>query len=100
MPRKSATAELPARHDASAPLVACLAFDRLSLFEAGIATEVFGLERPEFPAPLYRFRMVQAEPGVLRTRGGGLQVKAHGGLALLQRAHTIVIPGWRDIEEP
>jgi AraC family transcriptional activator FtrA len=60
---------------------------------------VFALERPEQPAPLYRFRMVQAEPGVLRTRGG-LRVQAHGGLALLQRAHTIVVPGWRDVEEP
>ncbi len=85
--------------DSPPPLVACLAYDKLALFEAGIATEVFALERPEFARPLYRFRMVQAEPGLLRTRGG-LRVQAQGGLALLQRAHTIIIPGWRDVAEP
>jgi AraC family transcriptional activator FtrA len=78
--------------------VVCLAYDGWSLFEAGIASEVFGLERPEIARPLYRFRVAQAEPGVLRARGG-LRVQAHGGLRLLATADLVVVPGWRNHAE-
>jgi AraC family transcriptional activator FtrA len=76
--------------------VACIAYDGWSLFEAGIASEVFGILRPEFDRPLYRFRVVQAEAGVLRARGG-LSLRAKGGLALLREADLVVVPGWRDV---
>jgi AraC family transcriptional regulator, transcriptional activator FtrA len=75
--------------------VACVVYDQLSLFEAGIASEVFGIERPEFEQPLYRFRVAQAEPGSLRSHGG-LRLRADGGLRLLCGADLIIIPGWRD----
>lgn len=81
------------------PDVACIAYDGLSLFEAGIASEVFGVERPEFDGPLYRFRMVQGEPGVLRSQGG-LSIQSQGGLRLLNGASLIIVPGWRDHREP
>lgn len=76
----------------------CVVYDDLSLFEAGIASEVFGIERPEFDPPLYRFRIAQAEPGALRSRGG-LRLESGGGLRLLSQADLIVVPGWRDHTE-
>ncbi|OHC65398.1 MAG: transcriptional regulator [Pseudomonadales bacterium RIFCSPLOWO2_02_FULL_63_210] len=82
----------------AAPLVVSIAFRGLSVFEAGIAAEVFGAERPELPAPLYRFAVAQVEPGLLRT-SGGLRLRADAGLELLSQAHWIVVPGWRDVHE-
>jgi AraC family transcriptional activator FtrA len=75
--------------------VVCIAYDRWSLFEAGIAHEVFGVERPDLQRQLYRFRVAQAEPGVLRAQGG-LRVQAQGGLRLLASADLVIVPGWRD----
>jgi AraC family transcriptional activator FtrA len=80
------------------PLVVSIAFNGLSLFEAGIAAEVFGAERPELPAPLYRYAVAQAEPGPLRTTGG-VRMRADAGLDLLVQARWIVVPGWRDVHE-
>lgn len=78
--------------------VACLAYDHWSLFEAGIAHEVFGIERPEFSVQPYRFRVIQGEPGVLRAKGR-LRLQADGGLRALLAADLIVVPGWRDHDE-
>jgi AraC family transcriptional activator FtrA len=80
------------------PLVVSIAFRGLSVFETGIAAEVFGAERPELPAPLYRFAVAQSEPGLLRTTGG-LRMRADAGLDLLRHARWIVVPGWRDVYE-
>lgn len=89
----------PMASDRSGPIsVACVAYDQWSLFEAGIASEVFGVERREIARPLYRFRMAQGESGMLRS-SGGLRVKAHGGLRLIADADLVVIPGWRDHRE-
>ncbi|MCB5176325.1 transcriptional regulator FtrA [Microvirga lenta] len=75
-------------------LVVALAYDRLCTFEFGIATEVFGLPRPEMGPDWYRFAVCAIEPGPLRATGG-FHVIADGGLELLEDAGTIVIPGWR-----
>lgn len=80
------------------PLVVSIVFGGLSVFETGIAAEVFGAERPELTAPLYRFAVAQAEPGLLRTRGG-MRLRADAGLDLLEHADWIVVPGWRDVHE-
>lgn len=80
------------------PSVACIVYGGLSLFEAGIATEVFGTAHPEAGRTLYRFRLAQAEPGLLRARGG-LRVQADGGLRLLRDADLVIVPGWRDHRE-
>lgn len=78
--------------------VVCVAYDRLSLFEAGIAHEVFGIERPEFKVQPYRFVMARAEPGPLRAPGG-LRLEASRSLRVLATADWVVIPGWRDHRE-
>jgi AraC family transcriptional regulator, transcriptional activator FtrA len=80
-------------------LVVALAYDGLCTFEFGVAVEVFGLPRPEMGPDWYRFGVASLEPGPLRATGG-LRVEVDGGAALLARAGTIVVPGWRGASEP
>ncbi|HEX7251741.1 MAG TPA: transcriptional regulator FtrA [Thermoanaerobaculia bacterium] len=80
-------------------LVAVVAYDGLCTFEFGIAVEIFGLSRPEFSFPWYRFAVVGADRGPLRATGG-IKVVAKTNLGTLARARTIVIPGWRDRGAP
>lgn len=70
-----------------------LAYDGLALFEFGIATELFGLPRPELGVPWYGFKIANVDSAPCRTLGG-LQIAARHGLASLRQAHTIVVPGW------
>lgn len=81
--------------------VVAIAYDGQCMFELGIATELFGLARPELGVPWYRFRVVAATPGPLRTLGG-LRVEAAHDLRHVRRAGTIVLPGWmgRDVPPP
>ncbi|UFN47175.1 transcriptional regulator FtrA [Roseomonas sp. OT10] len=79
--------------------VVVLAYDRLCTFEFGCAVEVFGLPRPEMGPGWYRFAVAALDPGPLRA-AGGIRVLADGGMELLETAGTIVIPGWRGIDEP
>jgi AraC family transcriptional activator FtrA len=78
--------------------VAILAYDRLCTFEFGCAIELFALERPELGVPWYSYA-VCAEPGPLRATGG-LALQVPHGLDAIDAADTVVIPGWRDIDEP
>ena len=80
------------------PLVVTLAYDRLALFEFGIAAEFFGLPRPELDFVPYQFAVAAADPPPLRA-AGGVRVAVDGGLELLSDANLIVVPGWRDLEE-
>jgi len=76
------------------PLVVVVAYDQLGLFELGIAVEIFGLPRPEVGPNWYRFAVVAAEAGTLRSLGG-ISIQIDGGLDILQQAHTIIIPSWK-----
>lgn len=78
-------------------LVVAVAYDRLCSFEMGVATELFGLDRPELDCDWYRFEVVSADEPPLRTIGGTMW--APTDLTVLERAGTIVLPGWRDIDE-
>jgi AraC family transcriptional activator FtrA len=79
-------------------LVVVLAYDRLCTFEFGCAVEVFALERPELQVDWYDFAVCAIEPGPIRA-AGGIEVSAPYAPELLERADTIVIPGWRDADE-
>jgi AraC family transcriptional activator FtrA len=79
--------------------VAILAYDGLCTFEFGCAIEVFALDRPELDVAWYDYEVCALEPGPLRAMGG-LSVHVPHGLEALARADTIVVPGWRDIDEP
>ncbi|MGE7418868.1 transcriptional regulator FtrA [Methylobacterium tarhaniae] len=83
----------------SGPRVAVLAYDGLCTFEFGVAYEVFGLPRPEAGSHWYRYAVCAAEPGPLRA-AGGLTVAVEGGLAVLDEADLVVVPGWRAIDAP
>lgn len=79
--------------------VAAVAYDGLCTFEFGCVVELFSLHRPELGVPWYHFGICAAERGPLRA-GGGFQFTVPHSLALLDRADTIIIPGWRDADEP
>lgn len=79
------------------PLVVVLAYDGLCTFEFGVAVEIFGLPRPEMGEHWYRFAVAAVDEGELRATGG-VRVMADGNLSLLERADTIIVPGWRGID--
>ncbi|MES2938019.1 MAG: transcriptional regulator FtrA [Pseudomonadota bacterium] len=79
-------------------LVAAFAYDGLCTFEFGCVVEMFALARPELGVDWYRFAVCAEERGPLAA-AGGVQVTAAHSLALLGRADTIIIPGWRDADE-
>ena len=78
--------------------VAAVAYDRLCTFEFGCTVELFALPRPELDVPWYDFAVCAAERGPIRATGG-IAVQVSHSLRLLERADTIVIPGWRDADE-
>jgi AraC family transcriptional regulator, transcriptional activator FtrA len=78
--------------------VVAVAYDGLCLFEYGIATELFGLERPELELDWYRFETVSVDPAPLRMTAG-VTLAASTDLRRLARAGTIVLPGWRNPAE-
>jgi AraC family transcriptional regulator, transcriptional activator FtrA len=78
--------------------VVALAYDNLCTFEFGCTVELFALPRPELAVPWYEFQVCAVERGPLRA-AGGLRLTGHGGIKLLERADTIIVPGWRSIEE-
>ena len=80
-------------------LVAILAYDGLCTFEFGIAVEIFGLDRPEFDFPWYQHRIVAVDPLPIKV-SEGIQIVSDYGLDSLCEAQTIIIPGWRDREQP
>jgi AraC family transcriptional activator FtrA len=79
--------------------VVALAYDGLCTFEFGCVVELFALPRPELDVPWYEFAVCAVERGPLRA-AGGIAVQARHTLRLVERAHTVVVPGWRDIDEP
>jgi len=79
-------------------LVAAVAYDRLCTFEFGCTVELFALPRPELEVPWYDFAVCAAERGPIRA-AGGIAVQVSHSLRLLDRADTIVVPGWRDPDE-
>lgn len=81
------------------PLVAAVAYDGLCTFELGVAVEIFGLPRPEMGKNWYQFEVAGIDPGEMRALGG-LRVVVDGGIDTIERAGTIIIPGWRGATEP
>ena len=83
----------------SRPLVVALAYDGLCTFEFGVAVEVFGLPRPELGENWYRFAVASVDDGELRATGG-VRLVADGDLSLIAEAGTVMVPGWRGVDEP
>jgi AraC family transcriptional activator FtrA len=79
-------------------LVAALAYEGLCTFEFGCTVELFALPRPELKIPWYDFEVCASEKRTLHAMGG-VTVSVPHSLRTLERANTIVIPGWRDAQE-
>ncbi|MEZ5375028.1 MAG: transcriptional regulator FtrA [Acidimicrobiales bacterium] len=78
--------------------VVAVAYDGLCAFEFGVATELFGLARPELDVDWYDFEVVSVDPGPLRTLGG-VTISAPTDLRRIETAGTVVLPGWRNPAE-
>ena len=87
-------ADAPAAHR-----IAVIAFDRMSPFHLSVPCVVFGEDRTEAGVPGFDLRVCAAEPGPLTTTAGFTIGAAHG-LDALADADVIVVPSWRDAEEP
>lgn len=79
--------------------VVAVAYDGLCAFEFGVATELFGLARPELDVEWYDFAVVSTDPTPLRTLGG-VEMHAPTNFEAIEAAGTVVLPGWRDPAEP
>ncbi len=74
--------------------VATVVYDAVNPFELAVATEVFGVERPELGVPWYRFLVCGAESKPVRT-SVGLLVTPLYALSHLAEADTVIVPGPR-----
>jgi transcriptional regulator GlxA family with amidase domain len=67
-------------------------------FDFAIPCEVFGLDRSDIVDPWYEFLVVAAGKRRVRTQTGFV-MDAPYGLDALERADTIVVPGWSDPDD-
>ncbi len=81
------------------PLLALVAYDGLRTFEYSIAADLFDAQRSNLGVNWYDTIVVTPDRG--RLRGvGGVEVRANAPFEAIARAGTIVIPGWRDVDQP
>lgn len=66
-------------------------------FELGVATELFGLRRPEIPVPWYDFALCAAVPS-LRMHHGFFTLSEVAGLDAADSADTLIVPNRPDPE--
>ncbi|MEV0590677.1 helix-turn-helix domain-containing protein [Nonomuraea cavernae] len=78
--------------------VVALALPPQSTFELACAAEVFGVRRPGLPDH-YDFQVCAERPGAVPTLAG-YDMAVTSGLAALDHAGTVVIPGWQRPLEP
>ncbi|MGW0518670.1 helix-turn-helix domain-containing protein [Crossiella sp. NPDC003009] len=69
-----------------------------STFELGCAAQVFGIERLGLPTR-YAFEVCTEHPGPVATYAG-YDMLVTEGLAALDRADTVIVPGWLPVDEP
>ena len=92
----STSAAAAAAGPASTPVVAVVAFDRISPFHLSVPCVVFGDRHPE--APRFDLRVCAAEAGPLRT-SAGFSLQPEHTLAALALAEIVIVPSWRDAAE-
>src|SRR3954447_632106 len=79
--------------------VAAVVDDGMLTFDFAIPCEVFGYDRRDIVDPWYEFLVVAAREKRVRTQTGFVLEAPHG-LRALDRADTIVVPGWSNPEVP
>lgn len=78
--------------------VAVIVFDGVAVFDLAVPCEVFGIDRSAMGAPTYDLLVCAADPPPLRTQAG-FTIDNLLDLSALQRAGTVVVPAWRDVDE-
>lgn len=78
--------------------VVALCLDRVVPFDLAVPAEVFGLAWSE-GRPLYEFRACAERPGEVASTCG-FAIGALAGLEALERADTVVVPGYRAVLDP
>ncbi|GAA4199668.1 transcriptional regulator FtrA [Streptosporangium oxazolinicum] len=78
--------------------VVALVLPPQSTFELACAAEVFGVRRPGLPVR-YEFEVCAEHPGQMPTLAG-YDMAVTAGLAALDAADTVVIPGWQRPDTP
>jgi len=79
--------------------IAVVAFDGISPFHLAVPCMVFGEDRRELGVPRYQLSVCALESGSLRT-SAGFSIDAGRGLTGLRGADVVVVPSWRDTNEP
>jgi AraC family transcriptional regulator, transcriptional activator FtrA len=74
-------------------IVAVLALDMLPMFEAAVATEVWGVDRSDAGVPPFEFRMCGMTADPVVTTSGFSIVPSHD-IEGLRNADLVVVPGW------
>lgn len=68
-------------------------------FELGVATELFGLRRPEIRQPWFDFKLCAATPTV-NMHAGLFALSAVSGLEVVDEADTVIVPNRPDPQVP
>lgn len=84
----------------SRPIIATVAFDGISPFHLSVPCLVYGEDRTELGLPRFDFRVCALEKGVVLATQSGLGLVAPYGLEGLAGADIVIVPSWRDIDEP
>jgi transcriptional regulator GlxA family with amidase domain len=96
--------QAPQRRRASAPprkaphRIAALCLDRVVAFDLATAAEAFDLAW-RHSSPAYEFTACAVEPGSVATTTG-FTVGDLAGLEAIERAETVIVPGYLDVFEP
>jgi transcriptional regulator GlxA family with amidase domain len=72
--------------------VAVLLLEEVAVFEFGVVSEVFGIDRSDDGVPRFDFRVCSPTPGVPLSTTSGSQVVAPYGLEGLQGADIVAVP--------
>ncbi|TIT17146.1 MAG: GlxA family transcriptional regulator, partial [Mesorhizobium sp.] len=81
------------------PIVTVIAFDGISPFHLSVPCLVFGTDRTRLGLPRFDFRVCAMEEGPIHT-DAGLTIAVPHGLAALDDADIVIIPSWKDLEDP
>ncbi|MEV4055085.1 helix-turn-helix domain-containing protein [Amycolatopsis sp. NPDC049688] len=79
--------------------VVAIVTEQSNPFEMGVATELFGLRRPELGRPWYDFTLCSATPSV-RMNLGMFTLSDVAGLAAADTADTLIVPARPDTDVP
>uniref|UniRef100_UPI0039EE1467 helix-turn-helix domain-containing protein n=1 Tax=Bordetella sputigena TaxID=1416810 RepID=UPI0039EE1467 len=82
-----------------APVIAVVAFDRISAFHLSVPCAVFGSYGGVAGAPRFSLKVCSAEGATLATTTSGFSVVTTPSLEITETADVIVIPSWRDPKE-